>query len=116
MNYPSVKRISECLSVEKAIAKQIRGVMDGSIDPVTVGTKASQYVKDCFNRPDQHVVKLYAIDELHETYGVEGFDSVYGTADYCNAGDPYIPTVLYFPGESRFRIGCQGDYVKLSND
>jgi len=116
MNYPSVKRISECLSVENAIAKQIRGIMDGSTDPLTVGTKASQYVKDCFNRPDQHVVKLYAIDELCETYGVEGFGSVYGTADYCNTGDSYTPTVLYFSHSRRFRIGCQGDYVKSSKN
>jgi len=116
MNYPSVKRISECLSVDNAIAMQIRGIIDGSTDPVTVGTDARQYVGSCFNRPSDYVVQLYAINELMQSYGVESFDSVHGTADYCNTGDSYTPTVLYFPSDGRFRVGCQGDYVKLSND
>jgi len=111
MNYPSVKRISECLSVEKAIAKQIRGIMDGSIDPLTVGTKASQYAKHCFRDPDFDTLKLWAIDELYETCGVESISSVYGTAEYCNAGDLYACTVFYFPSDGRFRIGCYADYA-----
>jgi len=102
MSYPSIKAIHERLNVSKAIAKQIRSVMDGSTDPVTVGTKASQHVKDCFVRPKDNILKLYAIDDLLGAQGVAS--CLYGGVKYCNRGDDYIPTVLYFPDDRRFRI------------
>jgi len=116
MNYPSVKAISERLNIHRDLAKLLKSIMDGSIDPKTVGTDALEYVGSCFRDPKEYTVKLYAISELIQACGVEKFNSVYGAAEYCNAGDSYACTVFYFPSDSCFRIGCYADYVKSSED
>jgi len=107
MDYPSVETICDRLNVGKAIASQVRGIIDGSTDPMTVGVNAILSVKNGSTDPsDENTVKLLAIDELLGSQGVVGFPSAKGDARYCRKADPYAPTVIYFSSDRSFCIGA----------
>jgi len=116
MSYPSIKTISDRLNIHRDLARLLKSIMDGSIDPKTVGTDALEYVGSRFLDPEEYTVKLYAISELIQTGGVEKFNSIHGAAEYCNTDNSYAYTVFYFPSDRCFRIGRYADYVKPSED
>lgn len=119
-NYPSVKRIAEVCRVDRATAKNVRGIMDGTIkvreNPDFPKTFAWQ--NQCYNPLGLHELKLSAIDETLGTFGVEvvGDCGCYPPRidlEYCNTGDTYAGTVCYANG--RYFVGSWGDYVEQHN-
>jgi len=62
---------------------------------------------------------LLNIDALLGTSGLEYVQRGKGAKSepfyYCNTGESYARTVLYFPMEERFRVGSWGDVVERGN-
>lgn len=76
------------------------------------------YVRSLYNDPYgsamwRRTVVLHAIDKLLGTCGVEAVgpcDMHDGPPiEYCNAGDPYVVTLLYYRDRDELVIGCWGD-------
>ena len=83
-------------------AKKIVGIIQGDINPEEVSEKAANYVRSCHCRPQEYLIKLYAINEILHTCGVESTGKFY----YCNAGETYANTVMYRYG---FWVSSLGD-------
>jgi len=116
MTIPSVKTISKIEWLDKVgdpteIAKRIRGLMDGSIDPLTVEA-TKQWVKRRYNIPSTIALKMSAINAILECYGREGlFNSGRLDFEYCDTGDTYASTVAYDYTRDKFVITSYGDWV-----
>jgi len=117
--YPSIKTIATRLSwLDSEQVKQIRGLIDGSVNPL----EASSWVRNWNNRHQNEPTKIEqiinAIDEVMNTHGVEslytGWDNYlqHPTAIYCNTGETYTPTVVYCYKTERFKIMSWGDYYE----
>ncbi len=122
MNLPSVKTLK---TISPDRAKELRMVLETTsrneletlfgIDtkyPVT----CARYLT-CYNLMSlDHAIMLIA-DEILGTHGIEhtprGSNAKSPAIDYCNAGDPYVTTLLYVNGN--FRVGCWGDIVERGN-
>ena len=115
MNYPSIKTIAAGLRIDGGMARTVREVLDGTLDPCDVSPQAAAYQQQCYHPPAKHELKLYAINELLGAHGVEYIDSGSGVNSpamhYINTGDTYTATVLRLAG-GRYRIGCWGDIVE----
>lgn len=100
MNYPSVKTLTDRLSIDRVKAKQIRAIMTGPrYEPVNQETR------------------LRRIDRVLGNCGVEhirrGSNQKSPAICYSNTGDPYGQTVMKIEG--RFVVGCWGDLVERGN-
>lgn len=118
MNYPTAKRIEHILGVDKDKARAIRGLMDGTIDPMTYES-VSKWVGQCYNKPKRSEMAMLAINEVLDGHGVESIhsenidvNSYWGdiAADYVNMGDPYAATILY--ARSGYQLTSWGDFVE----
>lgn len=108
MSFPSVTTLAARLNIPRGTALAIRKVLDGRTRPDGGGesSRTSWYRK------------LATIDRLLGTYGIETIgplgpmdDPDHGIVHprarrfigkrvhYCNAGDPYTPTVCYCDGQ-----------------
>jgi hypothetical protein len=99
--YPSVKTITQRLSVSKEKAKEIRGLMEGDINPNDV----------------ERVFEV--INEILGGYGVEQItDSQWdnywcdGGLLYVNMGDAYSPTICYDTRKDQWIVCPWGDIVE----
>ena len=108
MNYPSIKTL-ETIAPDRETAKQIRGIIDGSIDPETIPATA-QWVRDCYNRPSDNELRMHAADVLLGNFGVEAFETRHGGCEYSNAGDAYAATLIFYRG--RYSVACWGDIAE----
>lgn len=118
MNYPSIKTIETGLDIDREAARTIRGLIDGSINPETIPATA-QWVRECFNRPDDDELIMHAIDAVLENFGVEGLGADLGrfyrfAPQYCysNTGDSYAPTVILNNETGRYSVGSWADLVE----
>ena len=106
MRTPSVKTLQ---SVFGDKAKQAREIMKMTRGQLIAGPAAVRFA-DCFHPPETCSLRLYALDKLGETHGIEQAESSHGAATYLNAGDIYNPTVIYWHGI--YRVQCFGDFVE----
>ncbi len=112
MNTPSIKTLTSRLNVSRDKAIQIKTLM---ADPASAPTPESWH-----SRGKAIDRAMYAINELLEFHGVDYAaskkDSIfyYTGVEYCNAGDPYICTVIYDRAENRFLIASIGDILERS--
>lgn len=107
MSFPSVTILATRLHIPRETALEIRKVLDGRTEPDT-----------CGGHPRSWYRKLATIDRLLGTHGVETLGPIGPASDpnhgimhprarrfigtrvhYCNAGDPYTPTVAYCDGQ-----------------
>lgn len=111
MNTPSIKTIMQT-GCSKAEAIKIKAIMQStSKDYVIDNSHACQsWVRQCYNMPRLHELKLHAIDEILNTHGVEYFSTNKSSVYYCNAGDTYATTIMRVNG--RYRVGCWGDIAE----
>ena len=114
---PSIKTLLQIPSLSREDALRLRKVLDGRLSPQDVDPRI----------PPPHVGappslawegKIRAADKLLGTYGVEwlGFecsrwDNHPTGFDYCNAGDPYVATLIH-TAKGHFRVACWGDMVE----
>lgn len=122
MNYPSVKTIMVGLRVSRAKALEIRGLMDGSIDPAEHPEKyrfTNQWIKACFHRPSGRELAIEAINEALDGFGVEALydEGRELLGEYVNFGDTYVPTVVYLIDDKHrtpgYKIASWGDIAEL---
>jgi len=122
ISYPSVKTIKSIEWLDKvgdptAIAKQVRGLMDGSIDPLTVES-TKEWCDRCYNWPGKLDQKLHAINavlDLHGTEAIFGNSSTMPDFEYCNTGDTYMSTVGYDYKKGKFVVTSYGDWVERND-
>lgn len=126
MNYPSLKTLQSIPGCTLETAKRIRAVLQANTreDVCAMSDKADKYNRVCYNRPPFHLVKLYAIDQLLGTYGVESFcipEDSYSNCqqptfevEYCNTGDTYALTVCRIKNQGRvtYRVSSWGDIAE----
>ena len=88
--------------------EKVRAVLAGEVDPREVSPKCATWFSSCYNAPDPegHECKLEACNEMLGTSGVEALDvedaphytdegiRMCPPFSYCNAGDPYVVTLL----------------------
>lgn len=116
---PSVRRLVAALGITPAVARQVRGVIHGRIDPCDVSPAAHKRAMLAFHPHAAHVLKLEALNELLGMYGVEHVPAGRSVRrsprfDYLNTGETYATTILRFSG-GRYRIGSWGDQVERGN-
>ena len=72
--------------------------------------------RECFHPPTYEDMALHVANDILDMHGIEGWvdqpDCSNTTGiSYCNAGDPWVPTVLVNRA-GVLVIGCQGNYVR----
>ena len=107
MNYPSIKTIATKLNLAKFQAKNIRDLMDKSIEPETYDC-VKKLISQCYNPPDWKYKVMTAINDIIEGYGLEYIE--FKDVEYVNMGDTYTNTVC-LEGD-RFKICCWGDFFE----
>lgn len=99
-------RLLQIKDVTEEDADKIIGIIQGGINPEEVSEKAAKYVRSCHCRPQAYFIKLYAINEILHTCGVESTEEF----DYCNAGETYALTVMYDHGS--WKVSTLGDELE----
>lgn len=93
---PSVKKLMEITNGDKVKAQRLRAILEDAGQPS---------------------VALEACDAILGTCGVEyipaGHNQKSPSILYCNTGDPYTWTILYY--NRNFHVGCWGDIVERGN-
>lgn len=104
-----------------------RNVFDGGDTPVLDQLPATRrWVRACYHRPRPSEMRREALNELLGFHGVEPLyktrhepgrgqvstDEIF--AHYLNAGDPYVPTLIFRVGRTGPRIGCWGDLPEVN--
>lgn len=108
MSYPSVKTIMNRIHwLDKVgdpltIAKKVRGLMDGTIDPLTIeNTKKWS--------------ELHAINLLTKCHGVEYIHEGKTHIAYVNTGYTYTSTIIYDYNKQKFLVSSWGDIVERNS-
>ena len=115
-----LERIMQRLNVDKEKAKEILDLLQNDKNPedyVSVQT----WVRQCFNKPSCQEMKMEALNEILEGYGVEAIEmegyyvNKYHfniVATYVNMGDTYICTILYDTENEKYLLTSCGDFVE----
>jgi len=114
-----VKKIAEKLNISLIQAEQIKGIIKGTIDPLSFKS-VQDWGNQCYSLPSMIELKLAAINEVLEGFGVEYIESTsdsyvdsYGLS-YINLGDTYTNTVIFDHSCNKFRFCSWGDIVESS--
>ena len=116
--YPSVKTITQRLSVSKEKAKEIRGLMEGDINPDDYES-VKKWMQRCYDKPRRVERVMEAINEILGGYGVEQItDSQWdnywcdGGLLYVNMGDTYTETICYDTRKNKWIVSSWGNIVE----
>jgi len=110
----------ECLA---EVRETIRALLCGEVFAEDVSPAARKWASECYHRPSfyGHEIILEACDELLGTNGVEALEiegDSYHTDDgirmcsafsYCNAGDPYVVTLMRDHVAGEWLVASWGD-------
>ena len=120
MRLPSIKtlcdRIERPYRLPEGTAKAIRAILEcRTIESVCdLSGAASRMFGSCYHRPSLQSVKLEAINDIMDGYGVEyieaGRNRRSPSIEYINVGDPYLDAIMWVRG--RYVVGCWGDIVE----
>lgn len=107
MSTPSIKTLRRIFGDNAPTAKRY---LTCNIKDIT--TPAVERLRGaCFHPPMPYVVRLEALNELGEFYGVEAAEAVNGSyAEYLNTGETYVETLIYWDG--RYRVQSLGDFIE----
>jgi hypothetical protein len=110
MKAPSEKRLREAFPDTNV--KQLRAIIRNEIEPDTV-PEVSDWIRQCYNRPRRHELKMAAINALIGGHGVEAIfapgSSERVLASYVNTGDTYSATILH---HKSYQLTTWGDWVE----
>lgn len=117
-NFPSVRTLEELF---KDNAKEARKIIDtrafNSKGTLSLRLWKFQSVKnrvnECHRMPGWLDLKLTALSELGEFFGVGAMETVkeWEYAEYLNAGDSYVATLIFWRGH--WRVQSIGDFVEV---
>lgn len=106
----SVKKISEDLNIDIQQAKQVRGLIQGLINP-DIFDSVHKWCRQCYNEPPYQAKVMEALNEVTGGFGIEsqkfGDDQYFS---YVNMGDMYAGTIIY--DHCDYIFCCLGDYVE----
>jgi hypothetical protein len=109
--YPSVKTLSRIFGDS---AEEARAVLEGKKAPEDY-PEVAQLVRGCYNRPRLYELKMAALNELGESFGVEAVFSARSCVEpeftYLNAGDAYAETLVRYRSGT-YRVTSWGDVVE----
>ena len=71
---------------------------------------AREYAQQCWSAPGTETLRMHALNAALETHGIESMRIGNQYADYLNAGDPYIETIIFYGGH--YRVQCVGDFIE----
>ena len=77
-----------------------------------IDTLCVNWLRQCFNRPSDHVLRMHAIDCILDTHGVEHFEHRNKSYLYCNTGDSYALTIMYCIDTGKFTLNSLGNIVE----
>lgn len=116
--FPSVRTLEELF---KDNAKEARKIIDtrafssnGTLSKRLWKYKSVQNrVNECWRMPSWLDLKMTALNELGEFSGTEAMQHVDGEeyAEYLNAGDSYVATLIFWRGH--WRVQSIGDFVEV---
>lgn len=131
MRAPSTARLLATFKdLDQRKATLIRALAHAVDDPIKLASvingnadcRATEaYARSCYSDPYdsgmwRRTLALHAIDTILGTHGVEPLGNVSlrdgPPYEYCNAGDPYVATLIYTRDTDTLRIGCWGDIVE----
>lgn len=109
------------LNLLNASNEQIQAVnliLNGTTDPESLPT-VQKWVSQCFNKPNADEMKMLAINEILEGYGIEAVrTSKWKNGYWCdilcthvNMDDSYIPTIIHHR-KLGFMVACVGDIIE----
>jgi hypothetical protein len=109
------------LNLLQATPEQIETVnyiLNGTIDPRTF-PMVREWIDACFNEPCSDELKMHAINQALEGYGIESVRTSKWKNGHCcdilctyvNMGDSYIPTVIHHRKHG-FMIASIGDVIE----
>lgn len=127
MRAPSMQRLIQILNLSPTQAYVVRMLARLVDDETGLETaiqrccpRTAAYAASCHSDPFdspmwRRTMMLAAIDETIGTHGVEtlGRVTIDGAPyEYCNAGDPYVPTLIYTKVSDTLRIASWGDIAE----
>lgn len=110
---PSVRTLMARLEIDRDQARAVLALLKGEVNPNDPDRfpRTVAWLRRCYHAPHVSDAVLHAVDEVLETFGVEGWaTSAYEGVSYCNTGDTYAPTVCLLPG-NRWAVAAWGDLV-----
>jgi hypothetical protein len=128
MKLPSVKTLQSVTAYPKELRKVLECQSIGELETLLRADKPfgkkSKFgafticAKECYRKSyNLHSLKMSMADELCQTYGVEyipsGKNKRSPAIEYCNIGDPYVPTLMFVNGQ--YGVGCWGNIVESGN-
>ena len=101
--------------LSKEVKSKARQVIGGQI-PADEFETVKTWIAQCYHMPTPNELKLKALNEVLEGYGVEGIanpsDSSEQIAVYVNMGDTYAETVVYDIATREFAFTSWGDFFE----
>jgi len=105
---PSIKTLSAVFSDPKH-ARNILEMVRAELLALPAGAARE---KQCYHSPKTYDIRMYCLDAIEP--GLHGLESMKSTggeyADFLNAGDSYVPTLIYWRG--MYRVQSVGDFVE----
>jgi len=122
MRLPSIKTLETITDKPVFVRKVLETTNQEQLEALRYNHAESfkvtiSWLEKCYNSPKFHEQKMSMLNDLLETYGVEytpkGKNEKSPAIEYCNAGDPYTPTLMFIRGN--YVVGCWGDIVERGN-
>lgn len=123
MRYPSIKTLSRLVDGDTEKAKEIRGILDGTVNPWDYSS-VRELDAQSYNPQPEYRRKLTACDEALTGFGFYGIEWCEYPGDqdrminrqprrgfeYLNTGDSYTETLVYLNGA--FYVRAWGNIVE----
>lgn len=113
---PPASRLAKELGLSLDTAMQLRALIKGRIDPATFETVRT-WIGQCHHEPAIIEQMLCAANEIMDGFGIEVIRSSKTWQQfwcdvrfvYINAGDVYVPTLVFNTVAQSFSINCMAD-------
>ena len=107
--------ITEAFKLDTADAITCVHIINGIRDPLDFA-RVDSYARRCYGEPDASTLKLMALDEIIEGFGLESVrdpdDEFHYQFSYVNTGDTYTATFIYDEDTGEFHVTNVGDYIE----
>lgn len=120
-SFPPTKKVAEFLRIDLTQAALVRALVKREIKmrelPEDKFPKTVAWVRSCYNQPSCREIRLQALNEAIDGFGVETIGDVNNYppvihAEYVNTGDTYSPTVVRDNATGRYILTTWGDFME----
>ena len=116
MRMPSVKTLVNSFRLTNSQARDLRTIMSSTNaeEVMELSTRARDHDRQCYNSPSLATLKMEAMNQIIEGYGVEVIDAKDTKSRQCvsyvNMGDAYVATICR-TNANKYRVCCWVDLV-----